>query len=279
MKGKGLLERTEYTLLRGSLDREISGISTDNRTCGPGDVFICIQGARFDTHSCVKEIAEKGAALIVVSKEWAAAHGDEINSLSLDGALVSLADTRLAKAEIAAAWYGHPADRLTTIGITGSKGKTTTTHMLAAMLKEAGIPTGTIGTNGAIIGQELYELNNTTPDSVEMQMYLAKMAEAGCQAAVIECSSQGLMQHRTGGMTFDYGIFTNIAEGDHVGPNEHKSFEEYLFCKSLLLKNSRLGIVNGDDAHVEGLLCGVATPLLFFGEEQQVHLRPLDYEA
>jgi UDP-N-acetylmuramoyl-L-alanyl-D-glutamate--2,6-diaminopimelate ligase len=105
------------------------------------------------------------------------------------------------------------------------------------------------------------------------------MVAAGCQAAVIECSSQGLMQHRAGGFVFDYGIFTNIAEGDHVGPNEHKSFEEYLYCKSLLLRQSKLGIVNADDAHIDGLLDGVKTPLLFYGEEGEAHLRPLDYEA
>lgn len=279
MNGYRLLERTEYTLLHGTLDGEILGICTDNRRCEAGDAFICITGARFDTHQCVEELAQKKAALIVVRADWAAAHGAELEALPAQTAVVSTEDTRLAKAEIAAAWYGHPADRLITVGITGSKGKTTTTHMLAAMLKEAGIFAGTIGTNGVMIGSEQYELNNTTPDSEEMQMYLAKMVSAGCTAAVIECSSQGLMQHRTGGFTFDYGIFTNIAEGDHVGPNEHKSFEEYLYCKGMLLKNAKRGIVNADDPHIDGLLSGVHTPLLFYGEEGQAHLRPLDYEA
>lgn len=279
MNGYSLLERTEYTLLHGLLDAEIRGICMDNRTCTVDDAFICITGARFDTHTCVEQIAQAGAALIVVCADWAASHGEEIRMLPEHTAVVSVKDTRLAKAQIAAAWYGHPADHLITIGITGSKGKTTTTHMLSSMLKEAGFTVGTIGTNGAIIGDELHELNNTTPDSEEMQMYLAKMVSAGCTAAVIECSSQGLMQHRTGGFTFDYAIFTNIAEGDHVGPNEHKSFEEYLYCKSLLLKNAKLGIVNADDTHIDGLLSGVTTPLLFYGEEQQEHLRPLDYEA
>lgn len=279
MNGYSLLERTEYTLLQGGLDTELHGICTDNRTCEADDAFICISGARFDTHTCVERIAAAGAALIVVSAEWAAAHEDEIRTLPGHAAVVSVSDTRLAKAQIAAAWYGHPADRLITIGITGSKGKTTTAHMLASMLKEAGLSVGTIGTNGAVISGEMYELNNTTPDSEELQMYLAKMVSAGCTAAVIECSSQGLMQHRTGGFTFDYGIFTNIAEGDHVGPNEHGSFEEYLYCKSILLRSARLGIVNADDTHIEGLLSGVTTPLLFYGEEKLKHLRPVDYEA
>ncbi len=279
MKADRLLERTEYRLLAGSLDREILGISTDNRTCSPGDAFICIKGARFDTHTCVAKILKKGAALVVVSDEWATSHKDEIKNLPKEGTLISVSNTRLAKANIAAAWYGHPADKLITIGITGSKGKTTTAHMLASILKEAGISTGTIGTNGAIIGGEVHELNNTTPDSEEMQMYLARMADAGCKAAVIECSSQGLMQHRAGGFTFDIGIFTNITEGDHVGPNEHKSFDEYLYCKGLLLKNSKLGIVNGDDPHIKKLLCDVKTPILFFGEEKNTHLRQPDYEA
>lgn len=279
MNGYSLLERTEYTLLHGTLDTELHDICTDNRTCAPFAAFVCIEGARFDTHTCVEQIAQKKAALIVVSAAWAAVHGEEIRRLPEQTAVVSVSDTRLAKAQIAAAWYGHPADRLVTIGVTGSKGKTTTTHMLASMLKEAGFSVGTIGTNGAIIGDELYELNNTTPDSEEMQMYLARMVSEGCTVAVIECSSQGLMQHRTGGFVFDYAIFTNIAEGDHVGPNEHKSFEEYLYCKSLLLRNAKLGIVNADDTHIDGLLSGVTAPLLFYGEEQQKHLRPLDCEA
>jgi UDP-N-acetylmuramoyl-L-alanyl-D-glutamate--2,6-diaminopimelate ligase len=279
VKAETLLNRIEYTLIHGALDTDIQGLCTDNRVCKAGDAFICIKGARFDTHTCVKQIAEAGAALIVVNTEWADHHGEELSGLTGETAVVSVSDTRLAKAQLAAAWYGHPADHLITIGVTGSKGKTTTTHMLASILQEGGYRVGTVGTNGAIIGQELYELNNTTPDSEELQMYLARMVDAGCQVAVIECSSQGLMQHRVSGFTFDYGIFTNIAEGDHVGPNEHKSFEEYLYCKSLLLRQSKQGIVNADDVHLSALLEGIETPLLFYGEEGSDHRRPLDYEA
>ncbi len=275
-----LLERVEGRLLHGSLEGEACGLCTDNRKVKTNDAFICIKGARFDTHDVIEDIAKK-AALIIVSDEWANQEdlNFDLDALPESCAVYAVSDTRLAKAYIAAAWYGHPADKLTTIGITGSKGKTTTTHMLAAIFKAEGKNVGTIGSNGVIIGEDLYEINNTTPDSEEVQMYLAKMVDEGCEVAVIECSSQGLMQHRVSGFTFDYGIFTNIAEGDHVGPNEHKSFEEYLYCKSLLLKNSKQALVNADDEHIDALLKDVSTPLLFFGEEGNEHLRKPDFEA
>lgn len=244
MKMDKLLERISYTVVQGSLDGEVTGISHDNRKVQPGDVFICIAGARFDTHNCVKEIAEKGAALIVTEREVEAVEG---------AAVIQVEDTRKVLPLLACAWYGYPAEQMITIGITGSKGKTTTTHMLADMLREAGHNVGTIGTNGAIYGSEMFELNNTTPDPMELQMYLHQMAEAGCTHVVIEVSSQGMKQCRVDGFTFDYAIWTNISEGDHVGPNEHKDFAEYLYCKAQLLNQSKLGLVNIDDVHVPAL--------------------------
>ncbi|MCR5743736.1 MAG: UDP-N-acetylmuramoyl-L-alanyl-D-glutamate--2,6-diaminopimelate ligase [Lachnospiraceae bacterium] len=278
MKAFEIVDRLEYEYINGNREATITGIATDNRRVNAGCAFICIKGARFDTHSVFKQIVEAGAALIVVSSEWAVENRGTISQAG-DTMVIAVEDTRLAKACIAAAWYGHPADKLITVGITGSKGKTTTTHMLSDMISAAGFRVGTIGTNGAIIGDEIHELNNTTPDSEELQMYLAKMVEAGCKYAVIECSSQGLMQHRVSGFTFDYGIFTNIAEGDHVGPNEHASFEDYLYCKSILIRNSRVGVVNCDDAHVRELLEGVKTPVLFYGEDGNRHGYEPDYLA
>ena len=260
MKIATLLERISYIWIQGETDGEVTGISHDNRQVKAGDVFICIQGARFDTHNCVQEIDEKGAALIVTEHP--------VEGVT-HAAVIQVEDTRQVLPLLACAWYGYPAEQLTTIGITGSKGKTTTTHMLADMLRCAGFRTGTIGTNGAIIDTEVHELNNTTPDPMELQMYLRQMVDAGCTHVVIEVSSQGMKQHRVDGFTFDYGIWTNISEGDHIGPNEHKDFEEYLYCKAQLVEHSKLGVINLDDSHTEALLAQITVPYVGYSTRKQ----------
>lgn len=245
-----LLEGMEYEWLRGeNPEMPISGLTHDNREIQAGDLFVCIAGARFDTHTILDKIAAAGAAAAVVSQEVSA------EELPEQFGIIRVADSRLAAAQLAAAWYSHPARQLQQIiGVTGSKGKTTVTHMLADILRAEGYEVGTIGSNGAIIRGEIHELSNTTPDAMEVQMYLAKMVNCGCDIAVVECSSQGLMQHRVSGFTFDYGIFTNISEGDHISPTEHKDFEEYLRCKAMLLQNSRRAAVFSQDAHTPELL-------------------------
>ena len=273
MKLMQLLERMEYTFLQGDPGQEISRLCYDNRQVREGDLFVCIRGARFDTHTCLEEIAQKGAAAIVVERPLS-----ECGPLHTNVAVIQVADTRVAEAELAAAYFGHPADHLTTIGITGSKGKTTTTHMLADILRADGRKVGTIGTNGAMIGDEVIELANTTPSAQDMQMYLAKMVEAGMDTAVIECSSQGLMQHRTGGFTFDCGVFMNISTGDHIGPNEHKDFAEYLYCKGMLIRQSRLGFVNMDDPWTETMLQDISTPVIRFGNREDADYYAKDIE-
>ena len=125
--------------------------------------------------------------------------------------------------------------------------------MVKSILENAGYKTGLIGTIEAITGDEKIPSANTTPESYKVQEYFRKMLDAGCECAVMEVSSQGLMMHRVDGFTFDIGIFTNI-EPDHIGPNEHASFEEYMACKAMLFQRCKLGIVNGDDAHVETIL-------------------------
>lgn len=264
MKIRELLERVSYRCLQGSLDQEITGYSHDNRQVEEGDMFICIKGARFDTHQCVEEVAAKGARMIVAERAVQAPEGVTV---------ILVEDTRKASPLLAAAFYGHPAERLVTVGVTGSKGKTTVTHMLADILRASGKKVGTIGTNGAIIGDHIYELNNTTPDAQEVQMYLRMMADAGCTHAVVEVSSQGMKQHRVDGFTFDYGIWTNISEGDHIGPNEHKDFEEYLYCKAMLLEHSKLGFVHVDDVHVDALMKYVTVPVLFYGYDAKADYR------
>lgn len=250
-----LLEKLEYTVIQGSDEIEINTLQYDSRKVNAGDVFVCIQGAGFDGHEFTKDVCAKGAkALIVMNNVDVKEHVT----------VVKVHNTREALAFMSAAYFDYPAEKLTTIGITGTKGKTTTTYMVQSVLESVGIKTGLIGTIETVIGEKKIPACNTTPESYIVQETFAKMVEAGCRCVVMEVSSQGLMLHRVSGFTFDYGIFTNI-EPDHIGPNEHKDFDDYLHCKSMLLKQCRHGIVNGDADFLERILEGHTCSLEMYG--------------
>lgn len=181
-------------------------------------------------------------------------------------------DTRYALAFVSAAWFDHPAKKLTTIGITGTKGKTTTTYLVKSILENAGRKVGLVGTIEIIIGDTHIHAVNTTPESYLLQEYFAKMVESGCDTVVMEVSSQALMLHRTQGFVFDFGIFTNL-EPDHIGPNEHGSFEEYAHCKSLLFQQCRVGIANVDDVHWQLVTKEHTCSLETYGMSKKADLR------
>lgn len=258
-----LLEHVEYQCLQGTTDKEITSVVYDSRKAEPGSLFLCIKGAVSDGHSYAASVAEKGAAVLVVQ--------DEVD-VPKDVTVIRVKDSRYAMACIAAAWFDYPAAKLKTIGITGTKGKTTTTYLVKSILENAGHKTGLIGTIETVIGDTRIPSANTTPESYLVQEYFAKMAEAGCDSVVMEVSSQGLMLHRTAGFTFDIGIFTNI-EPDHIGPNEHKDFEDYMHCKSLLFQQCKVGIFNGDDPHLAQILEGHTCQVETFGFSEKADLR------
>lgn len=253
MKLLNLLERLDYECVQGGCDAEVTDIVNDSRKVTEGSLFFCIKGAVSDGHQYVADVVAKGAKVLVVQ--------DAVQAPE-DVTVIKVADSRYAMALIAAAWYGHPAEKLKVIGITGTKGKTTTTYMIKSILESAGHKVGLIGTIEAIIGDTVIPAANTTPESIIVQKYFAQMLENGCDCVVMEVSSQGLMLHRTAGFTFEIGIFTNL-EPDHIGPAEHESFEDYLRCKALLFQQCRLGILNADDKHLgeilEGHTCKVET--------------------
>lgn len=261
-----LLEKLEYKCVQGSLDREVNAVVNDSRKVQPGCLFICVEGANFDGHKFAADAAKKGAGVLLVSKEV----DDDI--AGMDVTVIRVENTRYAMAFVSAAWFGYPAKRLRTIGITGTKGKTTTTYLVRSILENAGIKCGLIGTIETIIGDEAVPADNTTPESYILQETFAKMADAGMEAVVMEVSSQALMLHRTQGFVFDYGIFTNL-EADHIGPNEHNSFEDYMACKGMLFKQCRVGIVNGDDTHVDSVVQGHTCQLETFGLGENNMLR------
>ena len=248
-----LLENIEYEVLCGSTDTEITEIVNDSRKVKKGCVFPCIRGASFDGHKFAGEVAAKGAAAIVAEEKVEVPEGVTV---------ILVKDTRIAMARMACAWYGYPAQKLKMIGVTGTKGKTTTTYMVKSILEAAGHKVGLIGTIETLIGTTRIPSLNTTPESLLLQELLAKMVKAGCDAVVMEVSSQALMLHRVEGILFDIGVFTNIS-ADHIGPAEHASFEDYMECKSRLFRMCRKGIFNGDDIHLgrilEGHTCSVET--------------------
>ena len=265
---RNLLEKLDYKLLQGNLDQEISSLVYDSRNVEKDAMFVCVKGAAVDGHAFAKEVVEKGASVLVVSEDV---------EVGADVTVIKVADTREALAYLAAAYFDHPADTLKVIGITGTKGKTTTTYMVKSIMENAGFKVGLIGTIEAIIGDEKIPANNTTPESYVVQEYFRKMLDAGCDYAVMEVSSQGLMMHRVDGFTFDVGIFTNI-EPDHIGPNEHTSFEHYLSCKKMLLRQCRIGIVNRDDEHYEKIIDGHTCSLETYGFSPEADLRAVNPE-
>ncbi|MBE5874974.1 MAG: UDP-N-acetylmuramoyl-L-alanyl-D-glutamate--2,6-diaminopimelate ligase [Lachnospiraceae bacterium] len=265
-----LLEGLSYECVQGTLDISVEKVVYDSRTVdetheGTDWLFVCIKGLNSDGHSYATQMVSKGARVLVVSRPVPEVIGKEVT-------VIQVSDTRYALAFISAAYFGHPANRLTTIGITGTKGKTTSTYLVKSILENAGCKVGLIGTIEVIIGDTHLPAYNTTPESYLLQEYFARMVEAGLDTVVMEVSSQALMLHRTQGFVFDYGIFTNLAQ-DHIGHGEHENFEEYLGCKRLLFRQCRIGIVNGDDEYVNQVTQGHTCELKTFGLSEGCMLR------
>lgn len=261
---KDLLEKLTYECVRGSDTQEVTEVVIDSRKITEGCMFICVSGYKVDGHDFAAEAVQKGASALVVQKEVDVPADCRVT-------VIRVPDTRYAMAFISAAYFGHPADRLKVIGITGTKGKTTTTYLIKSILERAGYKVGLIGTIETIIGDKHIKANNTTPESFLLQHYFAEMEKAGCTLVVMEVASQGLKLHRTQGFTFELGIFTNL-EPDHIGPNEHADFDEYRKCKGLLFRQCRHGIVNQDDPNLHALLHGHTCTLETYGFDPKADL-------
>ena len=267
-KIKELFETLQYDILSGTIDKEITKVIYDSRKIEEGCLFICIKGTNFNGHDFIQEACKKKVACIVLCE-------DAVLPENTETTIVRVQDTRYAMAFISAAYFDHPAKQLKTIGITGTKGKTTTTYLVKAILEQSGHKTGLIGTIKTLIGDMQIKADNTTPESYVLQETFRKMVDAGMDSVVMEVSSQGLMMHRTQGFTFDYGIFTNLYP-DHIGPGEHESFEEYMACKGLLFKQCRVGIINTDDKHYNEVMEGHTCELLTYGMDEGADYRATD---
>jgi UDP-N-acetylmuramoyl-L-alanyl-D-glutamate--2,6-diaminopimelate ligase len=255
MQIKQLIKELDYEILAGDSNTEITSLVYDSRKVEKGSVFVCISGTVRDAHDFIPEVVEKGASAVVVERAVEPLPG--VTYIKVD-------NSRRALAYMSAAYFDYPASKLKTIGITGTKGKTTTTYMVKSILEAAGIRTGLIGTIESVVGDKTIPSANTTPESYRVQELFHEMVEAGLDAVVMEVSSQALMLHRVSGFVFDIGVFTNL-EPDHIGTNEHKDFADYMHCKSLLFQQCKLGIFNGDSEHLEGILKGHTCKVETFG--------------
>lgn len=253
MKLQELFRNQPYTLLQGSLEQEISALVYDSRKVVPGSLFVCVSGTVVDGHKYIPMALEKGAAALVVE------HPVEAPA---DVAVLQVENGRRALAELSAAWFGYPDQELTTVAVTGTKGKTTTTYMIHDILEKSGRKPGLIGTVEIITGKERIPAEHTTPESYMIHQYLREMVDNGCDSVIMEVSSQALKLDRTAGIQFDYGIFTNLSP-DHISPLEHASMEEYAGCKAMLFRQCKLGLFNADSdaaaVMMNGCTCKVQT--------------------
>ena len=247
LKGVAVLEST------AAPDTEINEVRYDSRAVRPGDLFVAIRGYATDGHQYIGKALEQGAAAIVCEEAPAGVP------------VVVVENARRALAEIAANRFGHPADSMTMLGVTGTNGKTTTTYLVKHMLEDAGRKVGLIGTNQNLIGDEVVETERTTPESYELHALFARMRDAGCTHVIMEVSSHSLVLDRVHGIHFAVGAFTNLTQ-DHL--DFHKTMEEYRRAKALLFTISDKGVINLDDPAAGAMLADAKCPCLTFSCEK-----------
>ena len=259
MKFREWLEELEYDVISGNLDIEVEDVIYDSRKARENVVFVCTKGTKIDSHEFIPDVVKAGVKALVV--ECQAEIPDGVTAIRVHS-------SREALALLSAARFGRPQEKMITIGVTGTKGKTTTTHMIKAILESCGKKVGMIGTTGIVIGSEVTPTMNTTPESYQLFESFERMVQAGCEYMVMEVSSQAFKMHRVDCIRFDYGLFTNISP-DHIGPDEHADFAEYLYYKSQLLSCCRIGIVNRDDEHYREIIKDAACELASYSLEQE----------
>ena len=247
MELKSVLSGLENLKVKGSLDINISNIRNDSRVVQKDDMFVAIKGFDIDGHEHIEEAITNGAKVILAQED--AVSKTTLKKLPDDVTIVLAPDTRYALAIVSCNYYQNPSSKLKLIGVTGTKGKTTTTYMIRDILEKQGIKVGLIGTVASYVGnQKIQNNDNTTPESLKLQEILAKMVEEQCEVVVMEVSSQSLKLSRVAGCEFYMAVFTNLAE-DHISTKEHPDMEDYFNSKVELFKMCKTGIINSDDVH------------------------------
>lgn len=245
---KELIAKLPIEKLVGDPDLEIAGIAHDSRKVKPGYLFVCIEGFKSDGHEFIETAAQAGAVAFLVQKE--------VPALA-NRTWVQVSDTRVALADVSSTYYDYPASKMNVVGITGTNGKTTTTHLVKAILEQVDQKVGLIGTIHNVIDNQSYPVNNTTPLPLELQQLFDQMVQVKSDYVVMEVSSHALDLGRVAGVEFDTAVFTNITQ-DHL--DYHETMENYLAAKTKLfsglaqngIKNRpKYAIINSDDSAVD----------------------------
>lgn len=262
MKLNVILNSIDYEIVKGNIDVNVSDICYDSRKVKEGSLFVCLVGSSSDGHDYIEMAINNGASVIVVEKDIV---------IDSDITVIKVSNTRRILSRLAINYYGNPSSDLIMIGITGTKGKTTTASMIKNILEEDGKSVGLIGTLGVIFNDKYYGTVNTTPESLDIQKYLREMVNDGVKYVVMEVSSQALKVGRVDGMEFDYGVFTNLTQ-DHIGEDEHPNMEDYIYCKSMLFNMCKVGVFNIDDSHYNDMIEKCTCTVNTFGHNSESNL-------
>ena len=245
-------------IIEGCYDPElkITGVSYDSRQTKPGEAFVAVPGFASDGYRFIPKALENGASVIICEREP-----------EQKTQYVQVESCRRALAQLGANWYGHPADKMTMIGVTGTNGKTTITYLLKTVLeKTLGAKVGLIGTIQNMIGDTVIHTERTTPESLELQKLFSEMVEAGCTHCVMEVSSHALVLHRADEISFETAIFTNLTE-DHL--DFHKTMQAYCQAKAMLFTRCGHGVINTDDAYAPKIMENASCELLRYAENDK----------
>lgn len=259
--------------VEGPQTAEICHITADSRTVQEGSLFICLVGATVDGHSFVEKAVQDGAVAVVVSKPVTVP--DHV-------AVIYVEDTRQALQAAVPFFYDYPASKMRMIGVTGTNGKTTTTHIIAHLLRSQGYTVGVIGTVHILIDDQSYPIHNTTPDVADLQQILQQMVDAGVTHCIMEVSSHALALGRTAGVEYDTAVFTNLTQ-DHL--DFHKTFDNYLAAKAKLfkqvsasyqVKEGKGAVINVDDAYGQSIVDVTTSPMITYSTEGKGSMNAAD---
>ena len=262
MKLNKLLKNLDYKLVQGNLDVEVDDIIYDSRKAVSNTLFVALVGYNVDGHNYIDDAIKNGASVLVVSKD-----------VSVDDKIcvIRVENTRHALSILSCNYFDNPTDKLITIGVTGTKGKTTTTFMIKKIMECSGRKIGLMGTNGVYYNDVYFPLDNTTPESYEVQKNIKKMVDAGMEYMVMEVSSQALKFNRCDGFVFDYGVFTNLTH-DHISDFEHPTIDDYIYSKSLLFQRCEHGVFNIDDDNFVNMTKNATCDIYTFGYNKNANI-------
>jgi len=265
-----IINGLEIEYIKGEKALEINEIRYDSRDVEKGDLFICIQGFKTDGHKYIDDVIDKEANVVVIDKE--------LDSYDNSITYIKVADSRKAMAVLAKNFFENPLKEIDLIGVTGTNGKTTTTYLIKEILNQSGYKTGLIGTIEVFNGEESINASRTTPESLDIYRYLAKMREKGVKYTVMEVSSHALALNRVDTMDFKAAVFTNLTQ-DHL--DYHKTMDRYATEKVKLfkkLKSDGTAIINNDDNYAQLFKDTTQQDIITYGIEKESELQPNEIE-